>query len=178
MESHSQTAWANAFVNMVTAINRDERSFLALRHLADAIDANTELRDKLNDPGIPAGERINAVNEIVSETSRPVAALIAALIVADNMRLLRRIADESWRRSVDAQGVQVAKVRTAYRLTVSQEDALIAKLTQLAGRPVMLDVSVDPDLIGGITVDMEGELRDASIARRLEDLHHAIAEAH
>ncbi|WP_336249509.1 ATP synthase F1 subunit delta [Stomatohabitans albus] len=178
MDSHSPTAWANAFVNMVSAINHDERSFLALRHLADAIDANTELRDKLNDPSIPVADRVSAVADVVNESSRPVAALIAALIVAENVRLLRRIADESWRRSVEAQGVQVARVRVAHRLTVSQEDALIAKLTQVAGRPVMLDVTVDPDLIGGITVDLNGELRDASIARRLEDLHHAIAEAH
>ena len=79
--------------------------------------------------------------------------------------------------SIEDHGVQVARVRVAHRLTVGQEDALIAKLTQIAGRPVTLDVTVDRDLIGGITVDMDGELRDASIARRLEDLHHALAEA-
>ena len=177
METRSPIAWANAFANMVTAIGNDQRAYVTLRLLADAIDANTELRDKLNDPGIPAGERINAVSQVIGEASRPVAALIAALVVAENVRLLRHIADESWRQSIEGHGVQVARVRVAHRLTVGQEDALIAKLTQIAGRPVTLDVTVDRDLIGGITVDMDGELRDASIARRLEDLHHALAEA-
>lgn len=178
MDSPSTVAWANVFVQLVTAMGGDQRAYLALRHLADALDANNDVREKITDPGIPAGERISAVSQVIGETSRPVASLIAALIVAEQVRLLRLIADEAWRRSVEGHGVQLARVRTAHRLTVSQEDALIAKLTQIAGRPVMLDVTVDRDLIGGITVDMDGELRDASIARRLEDLHHMVAETH
>lgn len=178
MDSRSTVAWANAFVQMVKAMGGHQKAYIALRHLADAIDANAEVREKITDPGIPPGERISAVSQVIGETSRPVAALMAALIVAEQVRLLRLIADESWRRSVEGHGVQLARVRTAHRLTVGQEDALIAKLTQIAGRPVMLDITVDRDLIGGITVDMDGELRDASIARRLEDLHHTIAETH
>ncbi|MDO5286189.1 MAG: F0F1 ATP synthase subunit delta [Actinomycetia bacterium] len=63
----------------------------------------------------------------------------------------------------------VATVRVAQPLTAQQQARLQAVLTQQAGRPVTLLVTVDPHLIGGVRVEIGDQLIDGSVSSRLHD---------
>ena len=58
-------------------------------------------------------------------------------------------------------------MRTAVALSEEQERRLTETLTRMYGRQMSLQVELDPDLIGGLVVQVGGELIDGSVAGRL-----------
>jgi F-type H+-transporting ATPase subunit delta len=65
-------------------------------------------------------------------------------------------------------GRSVAFVTTAVPLTDAQEQRLTAILGRLYGRPMGLQVTVDPDVLGGLVIRVGDEVIDGSVVHRLE----------
>jgi len=74
-------------------------------------------------------------------------------------------------------GSQVAKVASAQKLTAAQLTSLKSNLKKTLGRPVDVETSVDPDLLGGFIVRIGSRLYDSSLKTKLEDLKIALKEA-
>ncbi len=74
-------------------------------------------------------------------------------------------------------GTQVAKVTSAAKLTAAQMTAIKSQLKKTLGRPVDVETSVDPDLLGGFVVRIGSRLYDSSLKTKLEDLRLALKEA-
>lgn len=75
----------------------------------------------------------------------------------------------------DQSGSELATVTVAAPLSAAQQQKLATLLEQSAGRPVMVTTVVDPDLIGGIRIQMAEDVIDGSIRARLEDLRQRLA---
>ena len=87
---------------------------------------------------------------------------------------LRAIA-ESYRAALrDLRGWVDVKVRSAVPLDDAQRGRLQEVLAASTGRKPALIERVDPALIGGIVVEVEGKKFDASVASRLQDLSEAL----
>ena len=67
-----------------------------------------------------------------------------------------------------------AYVSSAVALTDADREALTAKLEKISGRKVALIVDVDPSLIGGIRVEMDGKRYDNTIQNRLGRLKYSL----
>ena len=63
---------------------------------------------------------------------------------------------------------RVAKVTVALPLTERQRERLSAALGRAFGQPVRLNIDVDPELIGGLRIQVGGELMDGTVLGRLE----------
>ena len=74
-------------------------------------------------------------------------------------------------------GSQVAKVTSAAKLTAADMTAIRSQLKKTLGRPVDIETSVDPDLLGGFVVRIGSRLYDSSLKTKLEDLRLALKEA-
>ena len=59
-------------------------------------------------------------------------------------------------------------------LTPDQSQRLAAALGRLSGREVSLNIVVDPNLIGGVSVRLNDEVIDGSIRTRLEQARRAL----
>lgn len=84
---------------------------------------------------------------------------------------IERLSDVASRR----RGQSVARVTTAVPLTGAQEQRLSDVLGRLYGRPVGLQVIVDPDVLGGLIIQVGDEVIDGSIAHRLEAARRRLA---
>lgn len=69
----------------------------------------------------------------------------------------------------------VAHVVVALPLDADQRERLTAGLRRQYGREVHLNVDVDPDVLGGIRVEIGDEVLDGTIARRLDDARQRLA---
>ena len=54
---------------------------------------------------------------------------------------------------------------------------LVGVLEKIAGRKVVPTVETDPELIGGLTVEMQGTVYDGSVRTQLERLARTMAKA-
>lgn len=74
----------------------------------------------------------------------------------------------------DELGIVEAQVVSAVPLTDNDMEALRQKLAQIAGRRVHLLAEVDPSVIGGVRVEMDGKRYDNTIQDRLGRLRRSL----
>ncbi|HMC49441.1 MAG TPA: F0F1 ATP synthase subunit delta, partial [Solirubrobacterales bacterium] len=74
----------------------------------------------------------------------------------------------------DLRGWVDVHVRTAVPLDDAQRTRLQDAMAASTGRKPALIERIDPSLIGGLVVDVEGKKFDASVASRLQDLSEAL----
>jgi F-type H+-transporting ATPase subunit delta len=72
------------------------------------------------------------------------------------------------------EGVLDARIASAYPLSQQQVDDVVATLEAKYGRKVKATVSVDGDLIGGITIRIGDEVIDTSVRGKLAQLADAL----
>ena len=68
-----------------------------------------------------------------------------------------------------------ANAITAIPMSDKQCDTLTRKLTELTGKKVILTNTLDPHVLGGVTLRFDGVQFDGSLQSRLEDLHRKLA---
>ena len=100
------------------------------------------------------------------------------LVLNDHDRLdaLRSIAASIHTLNEKRTGKVRVHVRSALPLASDQQDALRQELRTAFGREPLLETSVDPDLLGGLTVQVGDVLYDASIRTRLEQMRTQLIE--
>ena len=67
-----------------------------------------------------------------------------------------------------------ATVHTATELTAGQQDEVRKALEKQTGKKVVVSVAINPELIGGIQVDIGGKLFDGSLATQLKRIEETL----
>jgi F-type H+-transporting ATPase subunit delta len=76
----------------------------------------------------------------------------------------------------DARGEVTAEVTAARELSAAQTEALAATLKANVGKDVLLKVTVDESLIGGLVVKIGSRMIDTSIRAKLAKLQNVMKE--
>ena len=72
---------------------------------------------------------------------------------------------------------QVAYVTVASPLSDADERRLGGKLSELYGREVSIKQTVDPRVLGGVSVLVGSDLYDGTVLRRLNDTRNALTKS-
>ena len=132
------------------------------------LDREPELARLLSDSATPADKRVGLLHEVAGQKVAPVTAtLLEQAVRTQRSRNLDVAAEELSELAAARRDRYVAHVRTPVRMTGEQEQRLTESLTRLYGRPISLQVELDPDLLGGLVVRVGGELIDGSVAGRV-----------
>jgi len=75
----------------------------------------------------------------------------------------------------EATGTVAAEVRSAGVLTAQEEAELRAMLEKKVGAKVDVDITVDPELIGGFVAKIGSEVYDASVSGKIEKFRESLA---
>ena len=73
-------------------------------------------------------------------------------------------------------GIAQAEVTSAVPLSGQQLERLRAKLEEISGKKIQLQPKVDPSVLGGLRVSLEGKLLDGTVKGRLDDLRRKVSE--
>jgi ATP synthase F1 delta subunit/ATP synthase F0 subunit b len=133
------------------------------------LDEQPRLVTLLSDYTVPAENRVGLLDKVLqgNEVNQTAKALLAQTV-----RLLRgERADEAVldlaELAVARRGEVVAHVSAAAELTDAQRTKLSDVLSRIYGRPVYVQLTVDPELLGGLSIAVGDEVIDGSIASRL-----------
>ena len=74
----------------------------------------------------------------------------------------------------ERQGIAHARAVTAVPMDDAQRNSLSEKLRQQTGHQIVLETEVDPDLLGGVVVQIGDKLVDASTRAKLEALRQSL----
>ena len=156
----------------------EDRLLEELDGVCKLMEEQEEYLRLLSTPSIPKGERCGLIQEALGGQVHPY--LINFLkILCENGTLsqLKDCAREFRRRFNLDRGILEAKAVTALALTPAQEKALTKKLEEITGKQVCLNCRVEPGVLGGIRLEMDGVQLDGTVERRLSELKISIRRA-
>src|ERR1019366_3287486 len=143
---------------------------------ARTIDANLDLRRLLLDRDAPLDARLGTVEQLLAGKVNSVTLLLSRYVIEggrsrDVVGTLDFLVDYVAR----SRDWRVARVFTARALDETSQGELVSSLKTLTGKNGELQIAEDPDLLGGVLVEV-GDLRlDATTRGRLGALHDAVA---
>ncbi|MEL6978457.1 MAG: F0F1 ATP synthase subunit delta [Pseudomonadota bacterium] len=147
--------------------------------LKDALATNADLVRALKDPSISRESMVGVMAQLTKALQlQPLTAKFLGLM-AQKRRLpfLERALDGFEALVAEQRGEATAKVVSAAPLTDAQAEELSAGLSKMAGgRKVHMQREVDPELIGGLVVQMGSKMIDASIRSKLARLQQSMKE--
>ena len=73
-------------------------------------------------------------------------------------------------------GNVVAKVQSVIPLDEAAKKSLEEKLNQVTGKTVTIDNIINPEIMGGLIVQVGDKIIDGSIKRKLEHMKHDLAQ--
>ena len=72
-------------------------------------------------------------------------------------------------------GVEVAKVTTAFPITAELETKVLAKIAEFSKNKITIENIVDPSIIGGFILRVGDQQYNASVAGKLSELKREFA---
>jgi F-type H+-transporting ATPase subunit delta len=88
----------------------------------------------------------------------------------DRLTLLPEIREIFEKRKAEQEGILEAKIASAFPLSEAQLKQLVSRLEDKYERKVVAQVSVEPELIGGVKVAVGDEVLDATVRGKLEEM--------
>lgn len=140
------------------------------------VDGDPDLRAALTDRTASAERKATLVSALLEAKVAPATLRLArqAVLAARGERLdavLTTYGEIAAKRREQL----VAHVVVALPLEQAHSERLAAALQRQYGHPVQLNVDVDPAVLGGIRVEIGGEVLDGTIARRMDDARRRLA---
>lgn len=141
---------------------------------AQAVQQNPELRDALSDPSRSTEDKAGLIDALLAGKALPATVTLAKQALAGTYRTVSVALAEYQRVAAEVVGEGVATVRVAKPLTDAETARLGAALERAYGRTIHLNQLVDPQVLGGIKVEIGDDVIDGTIASRLDDARRAI----
>ena len=148
-----------------------------LFRFARTVEADRRLRHALGDRDLPVAVRQNVITRLLDGKSLPATVRLARYATRggrarDIVTTLDTLVEDAAR----ARGWRVARVAAADAVDDEQRRGLSDALAHLTGNPVDLQVTVEPELLGGVVVQVGDLLVDSSTRHRLDELkEHVLA---
>jgi F-type H+-transporting ATPase subunit delta len=144
--------------------------------IADLVDSDHALELALGSKLGATDAKLATLRTLISNRVSDNALKIAEQLVAHPRGKRVSVAlREAARTSAAQSGQLLALVTVAQPLSSEREQRLQQALTKNAGQSVKISTSIDPNLVGGIRVQIADEVIDGSVRRRLDDLRLQLA---
>ena len=168
--------YAEALFLLACETKNEDEILGALDLLKDVLNENTEYIDFLSTPSIPLGERLDAISEAFEKTMPEyVVSFIKLLCEKGHIDSIFECIGEYKELYDNSKKVMTAKVTSATELTEEEKNALYEKLKKISQKEIVIDYHLDKDILGGMIIEMDGKVIDASVKSRLKEVKDVIS---
>ncbi|TWD75135.1 F-type H+-transporting ATPase subunit delta [Kribbella amoyensis] len=146
-----------------------------LFRLDRVLAAERTLAGKLGDRSIPVAARQELITDLLQGKADVTTVRLAGRAVDGRGRSLAASLRAYQVAAAARKNASIATVRVATDLTEADRTRLAEILGRQYGRQIQLNVIVDPNVVGGVRVDIGDEVIDGTIAARLDEAQRRIA---
>ncbi len=141
----------------------------SLFRFARLVDSTPELRNTLADRRVPVEARQTLVGELLEGRAGTATTELAKRAVVARARTFGNTIEGYVTLAAAQQNRVVATVRVARPLSQEQTNRLRAALSRQAGREVAIQEIVEPEVIGGIRVELGDQVIEGTVESRLDE---------
>lgn len=175
------TATGNNYAEALFMLAREENSidefYESLKTVRLTLKENPEYLQFLSTPSIPKDERTAALEGAFGgRINKNVLSFLQLLCEYGKAETFFECVAEYERLREWASESVVATVETAVELSDSQKQALIKALEKRTGKSVTLNCIKNSSLLGGVRVEIDGEILDGSIKNNLKRAREVIGK--
>lgn len=139
------------------------------------IQANPELRDALSDPARSRADKAALVKALLGDKVLPATVALVQQSLSGSHRTVAVALAAYQKVAAEVRGEGVATVRVARPLADADRERLSGALARTYGRAVHLNVVLDPEVLGGIRVEIGDDVIDGTVSSRLDDARRRLA---
>ena len=143
--------------------------------IASTITGNLELTHFIQNPLITTDIKKNVVSEVFASVNPVTKSLFHLLFENKRFEILAAIAVEYNNLFDVMNGVEVAKVTTAFPMDAELEAKVLAKIATFSDKKVTIENTVDASIIGGFILRIGDKQYNASVANRLHVLKRELS---
>lgn len=134
------------------------------------LDGEAALRSALTDRALPDDRKRDLLHRLLDgKVSDVTYRLLERAVITPRGRTIERVISDLSGLAAKRRERLIARVTSAVELTEQEQNDLAAALQRNFGSDIQLQVVVDPELIGGLTVRIGDELIDGSVDRQLTE---------
>ncbi len=145
-------------------VNDDMLSIVA------TVAGSAELSEFLSSPITSSEVKMSALKEVFATVQPETNSLFRLLQENKRFEILATIASQFNAQFDEMNGVQVAKITTAFPITADLEKQVLAKIATVSDKKITVENVVDPAIIGGFILRIGDKQYNASVANRLQEL--------
>ena len=133
-----------------------------------------ELRNVLESPTIHVERKIEIVNKVFKgKLKEEVTSFIIKLLTEKHMYLINKISNEVRQLFHNRRCIKGIRIRTRVPLTQDEKELLYKVITKKFGS-IEVEQVVDKNLVGGLIVQLNGQIVDVSIDAKIKQLREAL----
>lgn len=146
-----------------------------LFEVIQTVKDNPGLRDALSDPVRSVADKAGLVDALLSGKALPATVALTKQALAGSYRTVVAALAEYEKVAAEVHGEGVATVRVARPLSDAELGRLTDALARQYDRPVHVNMLVDPEVLGGIRVEIGDDVIDGTVSSRLDEARRRIA---
>jgi len=168
--------YALALFDLAQDAKQIETVSASLETLRGALDESEDLRTLIGSPLVAREDQARAVGAVVGRLALDQLTANFIGVLAQNRRLpqLPGVIRAFNLLAARHRGEITAEVTSVRPLDEEQVAAIKQNLRARMGRDIAVDLSVDPDILGGLVVKVGSQMIDSSIRTKLNNLAHAM----
>lgn len=169
--------YGEALFSLAKETGKENEYAVSLECILEVIGDNPEYIVFLSSPSISLEERLDAIDKAFgSSIPEDIVSFVKLLCEKGRIHLIKE-AIEVYKNLLDAQNmVSTAFVKSAAELNEDEKEKLKDKLEIKVGHSVVLECCLDESLIGGMVIEIDGKVIDASIKSRLSEVKDVISK--
>jgi len=170
--------YAQAFMGMIAKLPNADALVQELQSLvADVLDHFPQLERTLESSLVSSEQKEQLLNRVFDKkASVQVLNFVKVVSRHGRLELLRSIVRQVAKLHQAKQGLADVDVRVAAELDDGLLGQIQARIQKALGKQPIMNVKIDPSLIGGIVVRVGDRLFDGSLRTQLEHVRHAMIE--
>ncbi len=168
--SRAAIRYAKAILETAVSAGKTVQVNDDMKSIVDSVSGSQELSEFLSSPIISSEVKMNALSEVFANVQSETKMLFKLLQENKRFEILESIASQFNRLFDEMNGVEVAKVTTAFPITPELETKVLAKIAEISNKKITIENIVDPSIIGGFVLRIGDKQYNASVANRLQEL--------
>jgi F-type H+-transporting ATPase subunit delta len=140
-----------------------------LFRFARLVESDAELRNAFSDHAMPLTARQDLVSDLLNGRAGAATVALARRAVVARERTFAHTIEGYVNLAAAQRNRVVATVRVARPLDGDQRRRLQAALARQVGRDLVIQEVIDPDVLGGVRVELGDEVVEGTVANRLDE---------
>ena len=164
--------YAEALLDLAKSTDSLKETTNDMNIVSQFLANSSDLKKFLGNPLITKDAKKNVVKDIFGEQiDGSTLKFLLLLVDRGRIEVLDSIAQKFLELSYKQDSIEIAKITSSIQLSADQQQSIAEKLKAITGaKQIKLALKVDPQLIGGFTIEIGSKMIDTSIRGQLKQI--------